>query len=106
MEPTPVAAIPQSRAVLPCVLLHLALGLLTTIAVVIALSDLIPIHKAPPRVAIDGDHLQPWLIQLSYPGARRTIWFEKGRIYSKQGVGPPGGSSAAVSCWSFATSTR
>jgi hypothetical protein len=106
MDPTPAAAADRHQGILPRVLLHLTLGFLTTAAVVIALSHLIPIQKAPPRVAIDGDHLQPWLIQLSFPGARRTIWFEKGRIYNHAGVGPQGGSSAAVSCWSFATSTR
>ena len=95
------------RAATPSLILCAVLGLLTTLAVVVALSFWVPIKTAPAHVALDGDHLQPWLISLSRPGAHRTIWFEKGRVYQKQ-TGPSNGSgsSAAVSCWSFATSTR
>src|SRR5262245_48828767 len=83
----------------------LILGVVTSLAVAWGLAWFVP-ATAFGTVALDGDHLQPWLIRLSAFGSERTIWFEKGRIYSKPGVGPPGGSSAAVSCWSFATSTR
>jgi hypothetical protein len=88
------------------VLLSLILGMATTLVVATALAAWAPIDLAGGTVALDGDHLQPWLLRLSRVGADRTIWFEKGRIWSKRGVGPPGGSSSAVSCWSFATATR
>src|SRR5262245_9892752 len=93
---------------LPRLALCGALGLVTTGAVVAALAVYVPIEKAPARVALDGDHLQPWLIELERVGAHRTIWFEKGRIYTHREFGPRdgSGSSAAVSCWSFAISTR
>jgi hypothetical protein len=105
MAPNPAKSI---RRVLPRVVLCGALGLVTTGAVVTALATYIPIEKAPARVALDGDHLQPWLIDLERVGAHRTIWFEKGRIYTHRELGPRdgSGSSAAVSCWSFAISTR
>src|SRR5262245_32202201 len=82
------------------------LGLATTIGVAIGLAAWAPIERAGGTVALDGDHLQPWLLHLERFGADRIIWFEKGRIYGKQGVGPAGGSSSAVACWSFATATR
>jgi hypothetical protein len=104
----PLAPAQHIRRVLPRLLLCVALGLLTTGALTASLAAFVPIEKAPARVALDGDHLQPWLIDLACPGARRTIWFEKGRIYTKAQYGPRdgSGSSAAVSCWSFAISTR
>jgi hypothetical protein len=93
---------------MPRLMLCVVLGLVTTIFIVVSLSLWISIKAAPARVASDGDHLNPWLISLSRPGARRVIWFEKGRIWNHQQVGPRNGtgSSAAVNCWSFATSTR
>lgn len=109
---------PLRRAAIFLVLC-LLLGAASTVALAWASAMLVPVAPINPAVrgaatgklfsgtvALDGDHLAPWLIRLRRPTAQRTIWFEKGRIYSKQGVGPPGGSSAAVQCWSFATSTR
>src|SRR5262245_16950775 len=84
----------------------LILGLATTLGIAWGSAGLVDVSQGAGIVAIDGDHLQPWLIRISQPSAQRTIWFEKGRIYNKQGVGPPGGSGAAVACWSFATGTR
>jgi hypothetical protein len=96
------------RRALPRLALCAGLGLVTTAGVLTALAMYVPIEKAPARVALDGDHLQPWLIELKRVGAHRTIWFEKGRIYTKSQFGPRdgSGSSSAVSCWSFAISTR
>jgi hypothetical protein len=84
----------------------LALGAATSVGLAWGFAAWRPMAAMGGRVAIDGDHLQPWLIRLDDWSGVRLTWFEKGRIYSKQGVGPPGGSSAAVSCWSFATRTR
>src|SRR5262245_57666011 len=83
-----------------------ALGAATTVSVAWASAIGIPMETSGGVVARDGDHLGPWVIQVRAPTAVRTIWFEKGRIYGKTGVGPANGSSAAVACWSFATSTR
>src|ERR1043165_1146657 len=84
----------------------LILGVLTTLGAAWGLALWLPIHDGRGTGALDGDHLQPWLLELHRPGASRTIYFEKGRIWSKLGIGPPGGSSSAVACWSFATATR
>lgn len=121
------------RAVrLPGIPLCLILGLLTAIAVAWAAAALVPLEVnggsrisltitggrlyedggwavIPPTsgvVAIDGDHLQPWLLRLDRLGSQRLIWFEKGRIYNRPEIGPPSGSSAAVANWSLATFTR
>jgi hypothetical protein len=91
---------------LPTALLSLALGAVSTIGAAIASAFLLRIDRAGGQVARDGDHLQPWIITLEHPTASRLIWFEKGRVYNKQGVGPPGASSVAVAGWSFATATR
>lgn len=119
----------------PSVALCLVLGLLTTVALAWAAALLVPLaplsqqvrvqlmpnggrsfggrgggwFSLPPPsgvVALDGDHLQPWLLRVERLGATRVIWFEKGRIYNRTTIGPPGGSSAAVSSWSLATDTR
>jgi hypothetical protein len=84
----------------------LVLGGLTTVGACWSLARWLPMQGAPGIVALDGDHLRPWLLRLTRRGADRIIWFEKGRIYNRPGIGPPGGSSAAVACWSFAISTR
>jgi hypothetical protein len=57
-------------------------------------------------VVRDGDHKGLWVLELRSPLATRVMYFAKGHIYSRPGVGPPSGSSAAVSCWSFASGTR
>ena len=84
----------------------LLLGAATTVGVAWGLAWWAPVAAADGRVALDGDHLKPWLLHLKRVGSERLIWFEKGRVYSKPGAGPAGRSSAAVSCWSFATQTR
>lgn len=121
------------RAVrLPGIPLCLVLGLVTAIAVAWAAAAFVPLEPnsavrigltpagtrissgdgwtvIPPTtgvVATDGDHLQPWLLRLDRLGSQRLMWFEKGRIYSRPDIGPPGGSSAAVANWSLAISTR
>jgi hypothetical protein len=84
----------------------IVLGLVTTIAVAAGLACWVNIGAAPAVVAKDGDHLQPWHILLRVPGAQREVWFEKGRVYGSGKPGPAGASSAAVSCWSYATQVR
>ncbi len=103
-------AAPQSsstRRPWRALLLAILLGALTTLAI----AETSAFFSTPSRaiggiVERDGDHLQLWVLSLGWRTGSRVIWFEKGRIYSKPGVGPPGGSSAAVSNWSFATRTR
>jgi hypothetical protein len=85
----------------------LALGLLTTYAIAIGSALLFGARAARSgTVEKNGDHLQLWILRADSWTGSRLIWFEKGRIYNKPGVGPAGGSSAAVACWRFATSTR
>ncbi len=84
----------------------LALGLATTVAVAWVGAALIPLERLGGVVSLDGDHLEPWCLEVRGPSVSRIVWFEKGRVYSKPGIGPSGASSAAVSNWSFATSTR
>ncbi|MGD9790863.1 MAG: hypothetical protein AB7Q00_11255 [Phycisphaerales bacterium] len=84
----------------------LAMGLATTVAVAWVGAVLIPLERLGGVVSLDGDHLEPWCLEVRGPSVSRFVWFEKGRVYSKPGVGPSGASSAAVSNWSFATSTR
>jgi hypothetical protein len=97
----------QPARLLRRVLLCLALGAITTVAIAWGSAAIIPLDQHGGTVALDGDHLQPWLIRLEHPTGERIVWFEKGRIYNKQpAIGPPGGSSAAVANWSFATATR
>jgi hypothetical protein len=83
-----------------------ALGLLSTVAIAWTSAARMDPLTCRGVVAIDGNHLQPWLLRTAGPAGQRLIWFEKGRVYSKPGVGPPGASGAAVACWSFATGTR
>lgn len=90
----------------PRIVFAVLLGGLTTLGVSWGLALWAPIQNGNGVVALDGDHLQPWLMRVWRPGAERLIFFEKGRIYSRPGVGPANGSSCAVACWSFATSTR
>ena len=78
------------------------LGVVTTVAVAWASAVWVPVQNASGVIGIDGKHLQPWLIELKRATARRTIWFEKGRIWAYPQTGPPGGIDAAVSSWSFA----
>lgn len=130
------ASAARVRAVrFPSIVLCILLGFGTTIAIAWAAAAFVPLaplsrqlrisvtgagrvqvwersegwFALPPTsgvVALDGDHLQPWLFQLKRLGAQRLIWFEKGRVYSRRNVGPPGASSAAVTNWSLATGTR
>jgi hypothetical protein len=94
------------RARIRRVVLAGVLGLLTTVGIAWGVAAKAPLENAGGVVALDGDHLQPWLLRLRHWSGERIIWFEKGRVYSRPGAGPPGASSAAVSCWSFATRTR
>jgi hypothetical protein len=96
----------RNRGLVRRIVLAGILGLLTCVGVAMGVAARVPIERAGGVVALDGDHLQPWLLHLKHWSGERLIWFEKGRVYSKPGVGPPGASSAAVSCWSFATRTR
>jgi hypothetical protein len=97
---------PKGAGWIARIVLSIALGVATTVGFAWASAAWMPLDKAGGLVAKDGDHLQPWQLLLRRPGAERLIWFEKGRVYNKGGVGPPNASSAAVTCWSFATSTR
>lgn len=90
----------------PRVVFAVLLGGVTTVGVAWGLALWAPVSGGHGVVALDGDHLQPWLIRVARPGAERVIFFEKGRVYSRPGVGPANASSCAVACWSFATSTR
>lgn len=68
------------------------------------------------QISSDGDHLKPWHLLLTRPGASREVWFEKGRVYNDVSrlpnnplstvFIPTGARPAAVSCWSFATTCR
>jgi hypothetical protein len=88
------------------ILFLLLLGGITTLCVAWGSAAWRPIRAASAVIGSDGDHLRPWLIRLEEPGAVRTIWFEKGRVYNRAGVAPAGASSAAVACWSHAVATR
>jgi hypothetical protein len=78
----------------------------TTVGVAWGLALWMPVAQGRGVVSLDGDHLQPWILRVERPGAERFIYFEKGRVYSRQNVGPPNANSSAVACWSFATGTR
>lgn len=86
--------------------LAIPLAVISTLALPIASAFLIPLDRRGGTVARDGDHLQPWVFRLEHATGSRLVWFEKGRVWSKPGVGPPGASSVAVAGWSFATGTR
>lgn len=83
------------------------LGLLSVPLIAMLSGVFLPIRAMSGGVVErDGDHLALWVLRMDFPTGTRGIWFEKGRIYNKQGVGPAGGSSAAVANWSYATGTR
>lgn len=88
------------------------LGPLTTIGVAWASAAWLPVDDGRGTVALDGDHLQPWLIRLDRVSATRVIWFEKGRIWGRPMTtqGPSrvllDGTMIAMNCWSFAIRTR
>ena len=88
------------------------LGPLTTIGVAWASAAWLPVDDGRGTVALDGGHLQPWLIRLDRVSATRVIWFEKGRIWGRPMTtrGPSrvlgDGMINAMSCWSFAIQTR
>jgi hypothetical protein len=86
--------------------LSLVLGPPTTVGVAWASAAWVPVEKAGGTIALEGEHLGPWLIELKRATAARIIWFEKGRIWGRPNTSPPNGVMAAVSCWSFAESAR
>ncbi len=96
----------MKRPRFPRILASFILACATTIAVAWGLALWVAVQNGRGVVARDGDHLQPWIMRIARTGAERIIYFEKGRIYNQPNVGPANGSSSAVSCWSFATSTR
>lgn len=101
------------RAWGPRVILLLLLGIVTAAAVAVACERWVVMETCGGVIARDGDHLNPWLIRLEGFGSRRTVFFEKGRAYGRNGwegvAGTPASgpaTSAAVGCWSFATQHR
>jgi hypothetical protein len=98
---------PNRFAATRLVVMALFLGAITAVLVPLGSAFLFTARDATHGIVEkDGDHLQLWMLQADAISFTRSIWFEKGRIYNKPGVGPPTGSSAAVACWSFATGTR
>lgn len=97
----------------PKLVVALLLGPLTTAGIAWASAAWVSLERGPGTVALDGDHLQPWLIRLERASATRVIWFEKGRIWGRNPLTEGGpnrvvieGTRIAVSCWYFAIDTR
>lgn len=97
----------------PKLVVALLLGPLTTAGIAWASAAWVSLQPARGTVALDGDHLRPWLIRLERVSATRVIWFEKGRIWGPNPLTKGGpsrvlmeGTQIALNCWSFAISTR
>ncbi len=98
----------RSRRVVVTLLMCAFLGALTTLATALAAAVFVRIDRAPANIALDGDHVKPFLIGLERPGASRVVWFAKERVYSSytDRPTPANASSVGVACWSFASGRR